>query len=580
MASSFNLTIEDGSPLITYGPSGAWQDASAQNTAGLPYSGSSLHSTTTRGATATVNFKGTGVEFYGGFRPSYGTYTLLVDGNQVASGTSTSDGVETRKLLGSASGLANGEHTAVLTSTGVGMDLDFVNLITQVGAAGSTTTATLYDDANPAITYAGNWATTTSNAHLNNTIHYSESSGSAAMLSFSGSAVAVYGTVSPDHANVQISVDGKQTLVNTQASTIANLHAQTLLYYANDLDEKQQHTLIVTNPGQQDGTGPFIDLDGIAVFSASVPGVAVGQDAPGPSTISNQSDNNNNPNAASQSRPKSGLSGGAIAGIIIAIVLVLLAVLGLILFLARRRRKRWQKLEESPRTPIGAALPLQGPNMRFTPVSPQQPMPTFSGLVSRMSAHSIAPSYYGGNADTMRPPMSAVPTLTMPRVPSRAQQTVMMGNLVWHEYARLVSITASAYAVWASYFALFYRKFFWDFVGGILRDPGGIQPSPSASIFISIIVKAPIVPIISAVLGLFILAVENPLPLLKDLSIRRSLIFKVILLVFQALLTILFYQGTNAALWSLVAIFCYIRAIALGETIEEAKANRGKGGRA
>lgn len=30
-------------------------------------------------------------------------------------------------------------------------------------------------------------------------------------------------------------------------------------------------------------------------------------------------------------------------------------------------------------------------------------------------------------------------------------------------------------AVWAAFFGLFYRKFFWDFVGGTLRDPGGLQ---------------------------------------------------------------------------------------------------------
>jgi len=155
-----------------------------------------------------------------------------------------------------------------------------------------------------------------------------------------------------------------------------------------------------------------------------------------------------------------------------------------------------------------------------------------------------------------------------------------MGNLIWHEYARYVSITASAYAVWCSFFALFYRKFFWDFLGGTLRDPGGLQPAPSAAIFISLIVKAPIIPIINAVVALFILSIEKPLPALKSMSIRRSLVLKIVMLVFQAFLSILFYQGTNAALWSLVAIICYIRAVALGEKIEEAKANRGQGGRA
>jgi len=153
-----------------------------------------------------------------------------------------------------------------------------------------------------------------------------------------------------------------------------------------------------------------------------------------------------------------------------------------------------------------------------------------------------------------------------------------MGNLIWHEYSRFVSITASVYAVWASFFGLIYRKFFWDFVGGTLRDPGGIQPAPGAALFITLIVKAPVIPIISMVLGMAILAIELPAPMVKQLSIYRSLPLRVILLLFQVFFTILFYQGTNAAIWSLIAAGCYIRAISLGEVMEEAKANRGKGG--
>jgi hypothetical protein len=86
-----------------------------------------------------------------------------------------------------------------------------------------------------------------------------------------------------------------------------------------------------------------------------------------------------------------------------------------------------------------------------------------------------------------------------------------MGNLVWHEYARLVSITASVCAwhrgidsdntrinitpsldaVWASFWGLFYRKFFWDFVGGVLRNPGGLQYVPFYSISIAPVADSP-----------------------------------------------------------------------------------------
>jgi len=153
-----------------------------------------------------------------------------------------------------------------------------------------------------------------------------------------------------------------------------------------------------------------------------------------------------------------------------------------------------------------------------------------------------------------------------------------MGNLIWHEYSRFVSITASVYAVWASFFGLIYRKFFWDFVGGTLRDPGGLQPAPSAAFFVTLIVKAPVIPVISMILGMIILCIELPAPGVKQLSLYRSLPLRVVLLLFQVFFTILFYQGTNAAIWSLIAAGCYVRAIMLGEVMKEAKANRGKTG--
>jgi len=151
-----------------------------------------------------------------------------------------------------------------------------------------------------------------------------------------------------------------------------------------------------------------------------------------------------------------------------------------------------------------------------------------------------------------------------------------MGNLIWHEYSRLLSISSSVYAIWAAFFGLFYRKFFWDFVGGTLRDPGGIQPSPKVAVFIALIVEVPIIQILTMILAAMILCIELPLPPIKTLSLYRSLVVRIVLLIFQASLAILFYQGTNAAIWSLISAICYGRAVALGEKMEEAKQNRVK----
>jgi hypothetical protein len=155
-----------------------------------------------------------------------------------------------------------------------------------------------------------------------------------------------------------------------------------------------------------------------------------------------------------------------------------------------------------------------------------------------------------------------------------------MGNLIWHEYARYVSLTATCYTIWASFWAFFFRKFFWDFIGGIVRAPGGLQPVKNVAIFITLIVKVPIIPILSMLLGFGMLALEIPAPFLKGTSIQRNFVLKIVLLLFQAFMAVLYYQGTNGSLYSLIAMFCYTRAIILGEKMEEAKNNRGKGGKA
>ncbi|KIO16861.1 hypothetical protein M407DRAFT_181359 [Tulasnella calospora MUT 4182] len=153
-----------------------------------------------------------------------------------------------------------------------------------------------------------------------------------------------------------------------------------------------------------------------------------------------------------------------------------------------------------------------------------------------------------------------------------------MGVFIWHEWARFVSVFASVYGVWAGFWGLFFRKFFWDFVGGVRMNTEtqkGIIPGANAAPFLAIIVTIPLIQILSMVIGIVILLVECPAPFMKKLPIYRSLVFRLMLLLAQAFLTVLFYQGTNAALYSLIAAIGYTRAVMKGEVMEEAKANRG-----
>jgi len=153
-----------------------------------------------------------------------------------------------------------------------------------------------------------------------------------------------------------------------------------------------------------------------------------------------------------------------------------------------------------------------------------------------------------------------------------------MGNLIWHEYSRIVAITASVYTFWAGLWGLFWRKFFWDFVGGTLRDPGGIQAPSRDAFFIMFIVKAPVIQVVSIVLAGLIIALELPVPYLKGTKLHRTIALRVPLLLVQAFFAVLFYQGTNGAIWSLIAAGCYARAVMLGEEMKGVEENKSAGG--
>jgi len=69
-----------------------------------------------------------------------------------------------------------------------------------------------------------------------------------------------------------------------------------------------------------------------------------------------------------------------------------------------------------------------------------------------------------------------------------------------------------------------------------------IRPSPNVSIFITLIVRVPVIQIFTMIIALFMIALEFPLPQIKHLAIHRSIPFRIVMLLFQASIAILFYQ--------------------------------------
>jgi vacuolar-type H+-ATPase subunit I/STV1 len=166
-----------------------------------------------------------------------------------------------------------------------------------------------------------------------------------------------------------------------------------------------------------------------------------------------------------------------------------------------------------------------------------------------------------------------------------------MGVFIWHQWAQFVGIFASIYTIWAGIWGIFFRKFFWDFVNGTVmpgpnnanngrpcfdNNPCGIIPAKSDSIFITLIVTAPIIQIISIAFGITHLFVELA-PQIRKYRVYRSWAARIVTYTLQSFFAVLFYQGTNGALYSFVAVIGFTVAQFKGEVIEEAKQQRGRG---
>ncbi|EON96878.1 putative pro41 protein [Phaeoacremonium minimum UCRPA7] len=127
-----------------------------------------------------------------------------------------------------------------------------------------------------------------------------------------------------------------------------------------------------------------------------------------------------------------------------------------------------------------------------------------------------------------------------------------MGRLIKNHWARLIILSSAAYQIAAALEGFFWPKIFFDFLTKTL-DPA-VKPFP-------------ILQIINLVMGILLFAWEWPLGFIAGSSIHRSLEARLAVLPLAALASILIYQGTNAALYYVVAMVVYFWAYSEGEII-------------
>ncbi|KAH8918999.1 glycoside hydrolase family 26 protein [Atractiella rhizophila] len=128
-----------------------------------------------------------------------------------------------------------------------------------------------------------------------------------------------------------------------------------------------------------------------------------------------------------------------------------------------------------------------------------------------------------------------------------------MGKLMYQDWGRLVALTSGTYVVWGAFWAFFYRKFFWDMIGGVL-GPVGLIPPSSSDIFVKLTVDFPLFQIFNLLNGLFTLALEYSVPFLENSALNRSHVFKSIFYFWCSFWAILVYQTVDASLFYLFAI--------------------------
>ncbi|KAG1754748.1 uncharacterized protein EDB91DRAFT_1241993 [Suillus paluster] len=250
MATSWNITLNDTSPVFTYYPyydgfglgNGwqVWYSETGYNT--VPANagnGISAHRTSLTGANVTFSFYGTGIELYG---TANCTFDVTVDNIFSSALTTTSD------VLYSKQTLSEGVHALTLTAHPTsGQQLAFENAVIYIDQAVPQTE--LFSNTNTTfLNYAGNWTVGT-DAHIpGGAFHFTEEMGSSVSTSFGGSsAVVVQGIVNWGNWQYTVSLNGTQSVLNASSFWFI---PDTTLFYQGGLDPGQTYVLNITDTSE------------------------------------------------------------------------------------------------------------------------------------------------------------------------------------------------------------------------------------------------------------------------------------------------------------------------------------------
>ncbi|KAK7005805.1 hypothetical protein R3P38DRAFT_3404531 [Favolaschia claudopus] len=328
---SIVFSVDDTSPAPVLSPPNLsagfaehWTNPGFATASGETGSGTSLHITSLNDASLQVRWTGIGIKLLG--NTTHSSYTIDID-NQVVDTTPSAN--LTAGVLFSIDDLNDAQHVLTLTvkteETNALFEFDSA-IISALPSPSSVLNLTFSEQVlNDTFSFVGKW----SFVNDSETSHQSTTAGDSASIHFNGTAVQLFGSISPEAGNYSVTLDNITTSFSAKS---AFSQPNSLLFYASGLDAQVTHTLEIVNT--EDGGELILPVGGTSVWTLSD---APSNSAPNPSGSASPSNN-----GASVMK---GLSSGTIAALVLAgVLLFFLAVCALLFFLVYRPYRRRQQM--------------------------------------------------------------------------------------------------------------------------------------------------------------------------------------------------------------------------------------------
>ncbi|KAK7032594.1 hypothetical protein VNI00_012857 [Paramarasmius palmivorus] len=282
-----NLTIDDFDSLLTYADQSQWTTpdtfSAEYNPDSKEWLRGTYHLTEDVGAEVALNFTGPAIYIYGHSGPSYGTYSIDIDGKSSTLSAYATNNASTPYLLYGESNLTYAQHSLKLKNLGKqgqdqggnGLLLDFIRATVQLAPEGATVENKTLEETDPSITYTGEWGNNQSGNFSGGGSTYTNGDGASFSLTFQGmsiskaSAIYVFGDKKNDHGLYSVSLDDGTPEIYNGISGCGGAFGLTceqqlpsIKYFASNLAEGN-HTLTLKNiPGVNNS---FFDLDSIVL---------------------------------------------------------------------------------------------------------------------------------------------------------------------------------------------------------------------------------------------------------------------------------------------------------------------------